>query len=143
MTGSQIHSPLRLLSILTLVVLVVCTVAGFFVTRSLVNDEQSRLFRDRAEEGGLIIQSLFAPIASALPSLASSQGAQPGGRSQFVSQARNDLQLASAIGELQSENHLFRSVVSVGAGLPPNASPSASLSSLATRDSGRRARCPA
>ena len=138
MTGSRLHSPLRLLSILTLVVLVGCTVAGFFVTRSLVNDEQSRLLRDRAEEGGLIIESLFAPIASALPSLASSQGAQPGGQSQFVSQARNDLQLASAIGELQSENHLFRSVVSVGAGLPPDASPNASLSSLAARALGHK-----
>jgi signal transduction histidine kinase/ActR/RegA family two-component response regulator len=131
------RSPLRLLSLLTLVVLVGCTVAGFFVTRSLVNGEQTRLLRDRGEEGGLILESLFAPIASALPSLAS-QEAQPGGQAQFVSQARNDLQLALAIGELQSENNAFRSVVSVGAGLAPNATSNASLSALAARALGHK-----
>jgi signal transduction histidine kinase/ActR/RegA family two-component response regulator len=132
------RSPLRLLSILTLLVLVGCTVGGFFVTRSLVNGEQSRLLRDRGEEAALIVESLFAPIASTLPTLASTEGGQPNGQSQFVSQARNDLELAQAIGELQSENHLFRSVVSVGAGLAPDATPNASLSSLAARALGQK-----
>jgi len=129
----RLRSPLRLLSVAVLAVVVGSTVAGFFVTRSVVNDEQHRLVRDRAEQVGLLIQSLFGPVVSALPQLASSDVTQPGVHPQFVAQARGYLGTVDAIGALRFGDGGFTSTVSVGAGVPPGAEAGADLASLAAR----------
>ena len=133
MTFGRVSSPLRLLSLAVLGVVVASTVAGFFVIRAVVNDEQRRLLKDRTQEVGLVIQALFGPVVSALPQLASSDVTQPGAHSEFVKEAKNDLQIAQAIGALSASGDGIRSIVSVGAGLPPGALAGADRAALAVR----------
>ena len=138
MTVGRVRSPLRLASVLVLVALVGSTVAGFFVVRSLVDDEQDRLLHARGEEAGVVIQSLFAPVVSALPALASTDVTQPGTHPEFVKQAQSDLQVTQAIGALAYSAGDFRPVVSVGAGLPPGAAVGEDRAALAARALGSK-----
>jgi hypothetical protein len=108
-------------------------VAGFFVVRSLVDDEQDRLLHARGEEAGVVIASLFAPVVSALPQLASTDVTQPGSHQEFVKQAQSDLQVTQAIGALRYSAGTFRSDGSVGAGLPPGAAVGVDRAALAAR----------
>lgn len=125
--------PLRPLSGLVLAVVVASTVAGFFLTRSVVSDDQLRLLRAQGEEAGLVVESLFAPFASALPQLASTDIEQPGGHPEFVALARGDLEFAQGVGALRHTAGGFSSIVSVGAGLQPGAVAGADRAALAAR----------
>lgn len=126
--------PLRLLSLLILAVLVASSVAGYFVIRSVVDDEQDRLLRARGEEAGLVIQSLFQPVVATLGQLASTDIAEPGTHPEFAKVARADLGIVEAIGAMtNSSGGVFRSVMSVGAGLPADTVAATDRAALAAR----------
>src|SRR3954452_11172260 len=62
---------LRALSAVVLLVVAVIAVAGFVVTRQVVHDQEKRLLKQRADEAGIYLSSLFAGINGTLSSIES------------------------------------------------------------------------
>ena len=128
-----IRSPLHRLSAAVLALIVAATVAGVFVTRSVVGEEQRRLLNDRADEAGLLVGTLFAPVTTALPSLPSTGLSRADGVALFRSQAQKDLGLTDAIGALQYSGGSYHSIASVGSGLAPGAPVGTDRATLAAK----------
>jgi signal transduction histidine kinase/ActR/RegA family two-component response regulator len=127
------RSPLRLLSLVVVIVLAGATVAVSFLTRSVIQDEQRRLLHERTAEASVLVSTLFEGAATALPVLGATTRPEAGATQQFTTAARPLLGEASAIGALQVVGARVTVIASVGSGPTVGSTVTGARATLAIR----------
>jgi signal transduction histidine kinase len=82
---------LRMLSVVTLVVLLVATLVAAWATRQVVNDQEHRLLKERASEISLILNLATSTVQSNLANAGTAAKLTGGAQAAFVEATRQDV----------------------------------------------------
>jgi len=93
------RGPLRLLSVMVLIVMVGASFALALVMRSVVHDQQRRLLHERTAEAGILVGSLFNSLSTSLPVLAATTQPRVGSTQEFTAEAK---QLTGGFGTISA-----------------------------------------
>jgi signal transduction histidine kinase/ActR/RegA family two-component response regulator len=93
------RGPLRLLSVMVLIVMVGASFALALVMRSVVHDQQRRLLHERTAEAGILVGSLFNNLSTTLPVLAATTQPRVGSTQEFTAEAK---QLTGGFGTISA-----------------------------------------
>lgn len=127
------HGPLRLLSVLVLIVLAGMSLALALVVRSVVNDQQQRLLHERTAEAGILVSSLFNSMSTTLPVLGAATHPRVGSTEQFTTAAKQLTGGFGTIGALQVAGGKVTVLATTGTGPAAGTTLSGDRAALATR----------
>jgi signal transduction histidine kinase/ActR/RegA family two-component response regulator len=110
------RAPLRVLSVVVLIVLAAMSVTLALVVRSVVHDQQRRLLHERTAEAGLLVGSLFSTLSTTLPVLAATTHPQAGSAQEFTAEATKLTGGFGTIGAVHVGRDKVSAVASTGTG---------------------------
>ena len=118
-----------------LVVLCLSTLAVSFAVRSIVEDHEQRLLRERTKEGAVVLRTLFSGPSTTLPVLAAATRPRIGSTEQFTAVATELRGDAGAVGALTVSGGVVSVLAVPGDGLVPGTTLSGDRAVLAVRAS--------
>jgi signal transduction histidine kinase/CheY-like chemotaxis protein len=127
------RGPLRLLSVLVLIVMVGISVGLALVVRSVVHDQQRRLLHERTSEAGVLVGSLFNSMSTTLSVLGATTHPRVGSTQQFTAAAKQLTGGLGTIGALQVTGKTVSAVAATGAGPAAGTTIAGDRAALATR----------
>lgn len=110
------RGPLRLLSVLVLIVMIGASVTLALVMRSVVHDQQRRLLHERTAEAGLLVGSLLNSMSTTLPVLGATTHPRPGATQQFTAEATRLTGGLGTIGALKVTGDKVSAIAATGTG---------------------------
>ena len=136
MTSKKIKCPLRLLSLVVLVVLCLSSFVVALGVRSVVEDQEKRLLRERTNEGALLLSTLFSGPRATLPLLAATTRPRAGSTELFTTAAAGVRGDAGAIGALSVADGVVSVLAVAGDGPEPGTTIGGERAALAVRATG-------
>jgi signal transduction histidine kinase/ActR/RegA family two-component response regulator len=127
------RGPLRLLSVLVLIVMAGMSVALAQVVRSVVHDQQRRLLHERTSEAGVLVGGLFGGMSATLPVLATTTHPRIGATQQFTTAAKQLTGGIGTIGAVQVAGGTVSTVATTGTGPAAGTTITGARAALATR----------
>jgi signal transduction histidine kinase/CheY-like chemotaxis protein len=127
------RGPLRLLSVLVLIVMAGMSVALALVVRSVVHDQQRRLLHERTSEAGVLVGGLFGGMSATLPVLATTTHPRVGSTQQFTAAAKQLTGGIGTIGAVQVAGGTVSAVATTGTGPAAGTTITGTRAALAAR----------